>query len=129
MKRATSPAQAARCFDIGNQTRRALELFKSGTPLPEARDLLAGSGSGAGNGALMRLAPIVIKYHNDLRTALAAAAFNAQLTHPDTRCVHANQVFAFLMLKAMGTDSKRKLLDIDAIRFAIPGLSTRRSKR
>ena len=107
------------CFDIGNQTRRAIMLFKVGTPFSEACLQLQQTSSNAGNGALMRLAPIVIKFHDNTRAALEAAGLNAQLTHPDIRCVHANKVFTLLMLKAMQVKKKEQLIDLAEIKKRI----------
>ncbi|MER2197192.1 ADP-ribosylglycohydrolase family protein [Methylobacterium brachiatum] len=49
------------CFDIGLTTREALELFRrTGDPLAAPTDARA-----AGNGSIMRLAPVVLRYWND----------------------------------------------------------------
>lgn len=111
------------CFDIGNQTRLAIMLYKNGMPFHKALSELESSSSNAGNGALMRLAPIVIKYHDDMSAALVAAGLNAQLTHPDIRCVHANKVFTLLMLQAMQTKNKSLLIDIADIKKRVKNLN------
>lgn len=100
------------CFDIGNQTRKELELFElrgSFSQLSALRELQVDNGR-AGNGALMRLAPVVIKYHDDLAQALNAAELNSQLTHMDQRCVDANKVLAYFMIKSLDGPSKNELL-------------------
>jgi ADP-ribosylglycohydrolase len=57
------------CFDIGNATRAALESYaRSGDPLAGSSDP-----ERAGNGALMRLAPVVIAYAHDPVAAVAQA--------------------------------------------------------
>ncbi len=82
------------CFDIGNRTRSALLRYE------RTADPFAGEESmdQAGNGTLMRLAPVVIhaSQHAEL---LQLAAAHARLTHADPRCLDANRAFA-LMLKA-----------------------------
>ena len=57
------------CFDIGNTTRAALERYL------RTRDPLAGSArpGSAGNGSLMRLAPVALRFWQD-RPRLAATA-------------------------------------------------------
>ncbi len=87
-------SSTGRCFDIGNRTRSALLRYE------RTADPFAGEESmdQAGNGALMRLAPLVI--HACQRAELLRlAAEHARLTHADPRCLDANRAFA-LMLKA-----------------------------
>lgn len=90
------------CFDIGNRTRSALLRYE------RTADPFAGDESldQAGNGTLMRLAPVVIHAH--ARPELThLAAEHARLTHADPRCVDANRAFA-LMLKAALTATSRE---------------------
>ena len=58
-----------RCVDIGNLTRSALERFRT------TGDPLAGTNHerGAGNGSIMRLAPIALRWHLDPQTAAEKA--------------------------------------------------------
>ncbi|GAA0682028.1 ADP-ribosylglycohydrolase family protein [Marinobacterium maritimum] len=88
-----------RCFDIGNRTRSALLRYE------RTADPFAGEESTdqAGNGTLMRLAPLVI-HACDRPELPALAAEHARLTHADPRCLDANRAFA-LMLKAALTAS------------------------
>ncbi|RTE67747.1 ADP-ribosylglycohydrolase family protein [Amphritea opalescens] len=107
-------SSTGRCFDIGFQTQRAIQRFEregidlSGSVHPEDVD-------SAGNGALMRLAPVAIKYHKDVKLAVRAAADNAALTHTDRRCIDANRVFAFLLIRALNYDDKAQVLAPAAI--------------
>lgn len=105
------------CFDIGNQTLKQLELYercRSFSELTAFRETEESDGS-AGNGALMRLAPVVIKYHADFGQTMAAAVLNAQLTHTDQRCVDANKVLAYFMIKSLDGPSKGTLLRAESI--------------
>lgn len=53
------------CFDIGNSTRQSIEKYLSskvsGDPIPFPGDMFPDA---AGNGSLMRLAPVSLAYHN-----------------------------------------------------------------
>lgn len=84
------------CFDIGNRTRSALLRYE------RTADPFAGDESmdQAGNGTLMRLAPVVIHAHD--RPHLSdLAAEHARLTHADPRCLDANRAFALILKAAM----------------------------
>ena len=52
------------CFDIGNITANSLENYEKNGELPPARE------RAAGNGSLMRLAPVPIYYRNDFKEAV-----------------------------------------------------------
>jgi ADP-ribosylglycohydrolase len=80
-------AWSAHTFDIGGQIQAALSLVKSGTkPYAAGRDVwLAGEKHPAGNGSLMRTAPIaaVLTSRDEIR---AAAVADSAITHFDPRC-------------------------------------------
>jgi ADP-ribosyl-[dinitrogen reductase] hydrolase len=94
------------CFDIGNATRAALSRFRSnGNPI-------AGSTSphSAGNGSLMRLAPVPLFFANAPRTALDSAAESSRTTHGAGAAVDACRYFAGLVLGAIAGESKETIL-------------------
>ncbi len=94
------------CFDIGNQTRQALNDFeKSGKP----NNGPAGKHS-AGNGSLMRLAPVAMAFRHDPRLAVELAGESSRTTHGATECVDACRYFAGLLVGAMSGESKKCLL-------------------
>lgn len=73
---------------MGAQTRRAIELFEKGfAPLDAGRMVWEKSlGRAAGNGGVMRVAPVGLAFHDD-PAALARAAHDATaITHADPRC-------------------------------------------
>jgi ADP-ribosylglycohydrolase len=74
--------------DVGNQTRRALELVRSGVEPPEAgRRVWEQSGRrAAGNGSLMRTAPIGVFLASDSERLRAASLRDSAATHFDPRC-------------------------------------------
>ncbi|MGH3951180.1 MAG: ADP-ribosylglycohydrolase family protein [Pseudonocardiaceae bacterium] len=75
--------------DVGIQTRSVLSRARSGRGRPAARlrDAAAGwharTGKSAGNGALMRTAPVTLANLNDPQAMAASARAVAELTHPD----------------------------------------------
>lgn len=80
-------------FDVGNQTSSALGAIETGTPVHEA-GRLAWINSGrraAGNGSLMRTAPIGVAFAGD--AVIEEAVADAIITHADPRCVLATAAF------------------------------------
>jgi ADP-ribosyl-[dinitrogen reductase] hydrolase len=94
------------CFDIGNTVRAALERFeRNGDPWAGSTDPKT-----AGNGSLMRLAPVPIFYADDAREAIARAADSSRTTHGAPQAVDACRYFAGLLVGAMHGVSKEELL-------------------
>lgn len=78
-------SSTGKCFDIGNTTRTALMEYwrnPSGGPFRGSDDVLA-----AGNGSIMRLAPIPIFYHNDKTISIIKSAYSSKITHANIECV------------------------------------------
>ncbi|CAN1535425.1 DraG ADP-ribosylglycohydrolase [Sphingomonadaceae bacterium] len=95
-----------RCFDIGITTRAALSRWKaSGNPL-------AGSTApdSAGNGSLMRLAPIAIRYWRDRPSLRHAAAQQSRTTHGAPQAVEACVAYAELLSDAIAGVPRHELL-------------------
>jgi ADP-ribosylglycohydrolase len=95
-----------RCFDIGTTTRAALARFE------RTRDPFSGltQTHSAGNGSLMRLAPVVLFFANDPVRAVAMAAESSKTTHGAAEAVDACRYFAALLVGALGDESKEALL-------------------
>ncbi len=94
------------CFDIGNTTSKALARFKdTGQPYAGTK-----SRHEAGNGSLMRLAPVVMAYAHDPELPIERAASSSLLTHGAQESVDACRYFAGLLVGALRGDSKRDLL-------------------
>lgn len=77
---------AGRPADIGIQTSRVLHDAELLTGAPAARLRAAAQalrGRTAGNGALVRTAPVALALHSDGEAITAAARAIAELTHPD----------------------------------------------
>ena len=94
------------CFDIGNTVSKALSLFKrTGNPL-------AGSTAphSAGNGSLMRLAPVPLYFASDPAAAIAMSAESSKTTHGARTCLDACRYFGGLILGAVSGVKKEELL-------------------
>ena len=100
-------SSTGRCFDIGNTVRAALSEFeRTGNPL-------AGSTSphSAGNGSLMRLAPVPLFFGRRPAEAVHYAAESSKTTHGATEAVDACRLMAALIVAALDGASKNDLLD------------------
>ncbi|WP_084631289.1 ADP-ribosylglycohydrolase family protein [Ferrimonas senticii] len=84
------------CFDIGNTVRSALKCYqqhRDGTPYVGACDEFS-----AGNGSLMRIAPIALAYwQQPVAKAMAMAADSSRTTHGEARAVDACQLMTYLL--------------------------------
>ena len=94
------------CFDIGNTVSAALARFV------EDGDPYAGSTNprSAGNGSLMRLAPVPMFYAADAAEAIAMAAESSRTTHRAQEAVDACRYFAGLLVSALRGVDKETLL-------------------
>lgn len=94
------------CVDIGVTVREALERYeRSGEPYAGLTDPKL-----AGNGSLMRLAPVVIWHAADPAEAMLRAAASSRTTHATPAAVDACRYFAGLLLGAMAGAPKDVLL-------------------
>jgi ADP-ribosyl-[dinitrogen reductase] hydrolase len=104
-----------RCFDIGMKTRSSLAAFwerKSFTPVPED--------SSAGNGSIMRLAPVPLRYAANPEQAIHFAARSSVTTHGARECVDACRYLGGLIVGAVQGRSKDELLSAGF--SPVPGL-------
>jgi ADP-ribosyl-[dinitrogen reductase] hydrolase len=85
------------CFDIGITVRQALARFKrTGDPTAGSTDPMS-----AGNGSLMRLAPVAVRYWSDRAAMRDVAARQSRTTHGAPEAVHACVAYAELIADAM----------------------------
>lgn len=99
-------SSTGRCFDIGVGTSKALNRFRR-TGEAEAGDT---SPSSAGNGCLMRLAPVPIRYSNDMAAAVTYSEAQARGTHQAAECTTASRVFGEMLVRALNGASKQEIL-------------------
>jgi ADP-ribosyl-[dinitrogen reductase] hydrolase len=94
------------CFDIGTTTRAALERYRqSGDPAAGSSDP-----SSAGNGCIMRLAPVPLYFFPDQERAVEHAAFSCTTTHAADECLDAARVLAAMILAALRGADKSDVL-------------------
>lgn len=86
-----------RCFDIGATTAQALARWEQS----KADHCGATDPHSAGNGSLMRLAPVAIRYWNDRRALRDAAARQSKTTHAAPEAVDACVLYAEMMADAI----------------------------
>ena len=94
------------CFDIGNTVNQALFQYKtSGNPF---------SGSthprSAGNGCLMRLAPVPMFYFPDRDRILHFSGESSRTTHGAAECIDASRLFGDILFRALSGKSKTEIL-------------------
>ena len=94
------------CFDIGNATCEALERYL------RTQDPIAGSTDprSAGNGSLMRLAPVAVRYWNDRKRLVDTATEQSRTTHGAEEAVDACRAFAELLADAIAGSPRPALL-------------------
>lgn len=90
------------CFDIGNTCQRALHEFeRSGNPWSGPDDPMS-----AGNGSIMRLAPIALAYYPDRDRAREYAARSSRTTHGAPEAVDACYILADILTSLLAGASK-----------------------
>jgi len=95
-----------RCFDIGGTVSRALRRYQeTGEPYPGGTDTYS-----AGNGSLMRLAPVPLFFAADPEEAIAMAGASSRTTHAVAPAVDACRYYCGLMLGALRGADKMALL-------------------
>jgi ADP-ribosylglycohydrolase len=94
------------CFDIGNTIRNALHTFEQ-TGEPYAGSTHPRS---AGNGSIMRLAPVPLFYAKEPELAIEKSADSSRTTHGVKAAVDACRYFGALLVGAASGVSKEALL-------------------
>lgn len=93
------------CFDIGNTTRAALAAFESsGQPAGLA------SPDTAGNGSIMRLAPVPMLYALRIEDAIEFAGQSSMTTHAAAEAVSACRYMAAVIVRALNGGEKEDVL-------------------
>lgn len=99
-------SSTGRCFDIGNATSAALARYlrtgdpRSGSPDPHS----------AGNGSIMRLAPVPLFFYPDTARAVEFAAASSETTHRAATALDACRLLALLICRALDGLSKDEVL-------------------
>ncbi len=94
------------CFDIGNATRDALVRFRdTGEPYAGSTEP-----DTAGNGSLMRLAPVPMFYAHDTTKAIEQSGESSRTTHGADEAVDACRYYGGLLVAALQGVTKKALL-------------------
>ncbi len=103
------------CFDIGVTVRQALSQYEAtGHPYSGSTDPFS-----AGNGSLMRLAPIPLFYFSDIDKTLEFADKSSKTTHGADECIQACKVFSVFLNRALHGLSKEEILSPKGIDFEL----------
>jgi len=102
------------CFDIGNTVAAALHRFRQDDN-PYAGDSDPFS---AGNGSIMRLAPVVLFYFPDEAKVIHYAIESSSTTHAAQECLDACHLLAEILYRALkGMKKSQVLFDSAAVPF------------
>ncbi|CAF2646155.1 unnamed protein product [Rotaria sp. Silwood2] len=123
-------SSTGKCFDIGAATKQSIIQFEknqkdyaSKTSIPiDYMDFLSDPGclkefnvycsedGVAGNGALMRLAPVPLFFYRNPKKAVEYAGISGKITHGDEKAYDACRFYAALIVGALQNKSKDDLL-------------------
>lgn len=102
-----------RCFDIGGTVASALARYqRTGDPMAGSTDPYS-----AGNGSIMRLAPVVMFYFPDPAAIQHGAVESSRTTHAAAECLDACRLFAAMIQRALGGASREEILLGDQTTF------------
>ena len=94
------------CFDIGNTVKDALQRYeRSNFALMGSTDAMS-----AGNGSLMRLAPVAMYFATRPEEAIKLCGESSRTTHGTRVCIDACRYFGGLIVGALHGASKEELL-------------------
>jgi ADP-ribosyl-[dinitrogen reductase] hydrolase len=95
-----------RCFDIGTTVRDSLDDFEAtGEPFSGATHP-----NSAGNGCIMRLAPVPMYFYPNREEAIRMSAESSRTTHGTAECLEACQLLAAILYEAFSDASKEQVL-------------------
>lgn len=124
-------SSTGRCFDIGAATRQSIDEFRrrqkklaASIGLTEDAidfqrnsekvkdfDVYCSDDGVAGNGALMRLAPVPLFFHRDPKKAVEYSGQSGQITHGDIKAYDACRYYGALIVAALRGATKEELTD------------------
>jgi ADP-ribosyl-[dinitrogen reductase] hydrolase len=99
-------SSTGRCFDVGLTVAKALGKYQNtGHPFAGSTDPHS-----AGNGSLMRLAPVVLAYRATFEHAIHYASETSRTTHGAPAAVNACKLYAAMISVALDGASKEEIL-------------------
>lgn len=110
-------SSTGRCFDIGLTVRGSLARFQqSGDPFAGRPDPQS-----AGNGCIMRLAPVPMFFHPDVAEAIRWSGESSRTTHGAPECIESCHLLAAMICAALsGRDKEEVLFAHELSRFQSP---------
>lgn len=94
------------CFDIGLTIQKSLARFnQSGEPFSGPTDRLS-----AGNGCIMRLAPVPMFFYPDRDAAIRMSGESSRTTHGASECIDASGLFGAILFQALAGSEKQDIL-------------------
>ncbi len=109
-------SSTGRCFDIGATVSRALAHFR------QTGDACSGSSDprSAGNGCIMRLAPVPIRYLDHPAQAVDFCGEQSRTTHGALECVAASRLFGEMLVRALNGADKEAVLAAPELAGPLP---------
>ena len=108
------------CFDIGGTVAAALKRYlSSGDPFSGAVDPHS-----AGNGALMRLAPIALFYALDSDQLIAFSGESTRTTHGAQEAIACSRLFALQLAAMLAGRDKQAIFGHDALEPSTPRIAS-----
>jgi ADP-ribosyl-[dinitrogen reductase] hydrolase len=99
-------SSTGRCFDIGGTVAAALRQYRqTGDPFAGSTDPHS-----AGNGCIMRLAPVPMFFLPDAQAAVRFSAESSRTTHAATECLDSCRLLADALVRALEGYSKGEVL-------------------
>lgn len=106
------------CFDIGTTVRQALMRFEeTGEPFAGSIDPKT-----AGNGSIMRLAPVILFYYPDQNSMAWAAKQSSRTTHGAPEAIESCQLLAEVVSKALAGHKKHDVLSLSPEQYCEPAI-------
>lgn len=106
------------CFDIGNTVRQALERYLEGEGAFSGSD----DPRSAGNGSLMRLAPVAMYYAHRPEVLAERAADSSRTTHAAAEALDACRLFALQLRTALVGGNRTQVLHAQDVALETPAL-------
>ena len=98
--------------DIGNQTARSIEFFAASPVVPANTQRL----DSAGNGGIMRMAPVVIvSYHEPIDKTMNLARLSSRETHYSHEADAGAEIFGAMLHRALAGDNKQKVVNVASL--------------
>eukprot|EP00759_Apiculatamorpha_spiralis_P008143 PhF_6_TR15086/c0_g1_i2/m.23732 len=103
---------------LGGNIRKSLMAMDhlEGKRYSVVPEVVEGEGEDAGNGSLMRLVPIPIRYHKDITKAMEIAARHSLSTHPGTSAAECCRFLTYFVIRAIKRSEDKPPTSLEAVR-------------